>query len=185
MGRSAKASSICKTCRMYSTAIAQPLLFVKRDVKLPEPTQANVSRLQLMQLPVPMPDCIGVQVYMLPNQLAYCLRDPEILEMVHTAQLKLVLMNSIPELFTFCVRVNGSISADKRAIHAACSISADEKGVNFAGGSIDSSIALGDEVGSCPLLLQHSVSTPEVHLIGRTLPLGALWTRSQSCRIED
>ena len=37
-----------------------------------------------------------------PDQLAHCLRDAEVMEMVKKAQLKLVLIDGFPEIFTFC-----------------------------------------------------------------------------------
>ena len=54
--------------------------------------------------------CTALQVYMYSHQLAHCLRDPDILKLVRQAQLKLVLIDSFPELFTFCPR--GGISND-------------------------------------------------------------------------
>ena len=81
-----------------------------------------------------VPDCAGVQVYMHPNQLADCLRDPEILEMVQNAQLKLVLNDSFPELFTFCLRLNGSVTASEKVAHA---------------GGVNSSISAGEKVSCC------------------------------------
>ena len=39
-----------------------------------------------------------------PDQLAHCLRDAEIMELVNKAQLKLVLIDNFPEIFTYCRR---------------------------------------------------------------------------------
>ena len=41
---------------------------------------------------------------MQPNQMAHCIRDPDILDMVGKAQLKLVLIDRFPEIFTWCPR---------------------------------------------------------------------------------
>ncbi len=43
-------------------------------------------------------------MYVHPDQLAHLLRDAEIMELVNKAQLKLVLIDGFPEIFTFCRR---------------------------------------------------------------------------------
>ena len=46
----------------------------------------------------------AAQVYMHPDQLAHCLRDADIMDLVNKAQLKLVLIDNFPEIFNFCRR---------------------------------------------------------------------------------
>lgn len=46
-----------------------------------------------------------MQVYLHPHQMAHCLRDVDIMTMVHKAQLKLVYLEGFPELFTWCRNV--------------------------------------------------------------------------------
>ena len=57
-----------------------------------------------------------MQVYMHPDQLAHCLRDEVVMDLVNKAQLKLVLIDNFPEIFTFAgkksIGFNSSLTAD-------------------------------------------------------------------------
>ena len=46
-----------------------------------------------------------------PDQLAHCLRDADVMEMVGKAQLKLVLIDNFPEIFTYCKTAGGNVNS--------------------------------------------------------------------------
>ena len=53
----------------------------------------------------------GSQVYLWPDQMAHCLRDPDVLDLVSKEQLKLVLIEQFPEIHTYCPRLRVGPSA--------------------------------------------------------------------------
>ncbi len=60
---------------------------------------------------------------MWPHQMAHCLRDPDVVELVSKEQLKLVLIEQFPEVHTFCPRLRMGPSAALQFINS--SIEAD------------------------------------------------------------
>ena len=63
---------------------------------------------------------IIAQVYMHPHQMAHCLQDAAVMELVEQGHLKLIYIDSAPEIFTSCKKVkrsgsfNSSVAADEQ-----------------------------------------------------------------------
>ena len=63
---------------------------------------------------------ITAQVYMHPHQMAHCLQDAAVMELVEQGHLKLIYIDSAPEIFTSCKKVkrsgsfNSTVAADEQ-----------------------------------------------------------------------
>ena len=114
---------------------------------------------------------LAFQVYVWPHQMAHCLRDPDVQELVNKQRLKLVLIDQFPELHTVCPRLR-----------------LERRGPNAAELLINSSTEADAQVSRCRLLAawpacadgQFTVSRrPMLHPIGAK---AGMERQSQPCK---